>query len=95
MAKQLDAVALSGDRGCGRSARTAAFGAGLESLNDHAHIPKEPIAYWHCRKCNTKVRAREDVKITATLAKFGPNGNGWNYWHMCRNRLEPMREDGP
>ena len=67
----------------------------LASMNKYDFADGTPIAYWHCRKCNTEVRAREDVKITATLAKFGPNGNGWNYWHMCRNRLEPMREDGP
>src|SRR4051794_20742642 len=42
----------------------------LASVNKYASADGTPIAYWQCRKCNIEVRARADVKITATLAKL-------------------------
>ncbi len=59
-----------------------------------------PITAWQCGKCKDITKNTNVIKMEPTLGTWGPNGNGWNYWHCephnppleaaCGGRMEPL-----
>lgn len=61
--------------------------AGVDCFHLYGGIP---IHEWHCSKCTRITSSEMEIEFEVTLGTWGPNGNGWNYWHkLCGGRMNP------
>lgn len=64
--------------------------------------PGAPIEKWECTKCGYVGHNANVIQMEATAGRYGPNGNGFNYWHFdiskennCGGRMNPIAKATP
>ena len=62
--------------------------AGVDKLHLRG---RKAIKRWNCTKCDKTTNNTNQVDMEPTLGTWGPNGNGWNYWHKdCGGSFDPL-----